>query len=144
MQTLKTRNKNLKIIILNNNGYCSIRSTQRNYFQGNYVASNVNSGLEIPNLKSLASSFGFKYFKIDNNNKHKFYELISNSQPSIIDIELIEDESLWPKVAAIQGKDGSMVSMPLEDMTPLLELEDLKKALGVNIPILESSIEARL
>ena len=51
LQTLKTSKNLIKIIILNNNGYCSIRATQRNYFDGNYVGSDSNSRLEIPNLK---------------------------------------------------------------------------------------------
>ena len=61
----------------------------------------------------------------------------------IINIKLIENESLWPKVSAFQNKDGLMVSMPIEDMNPLISLEELKKALGSEITILDASKKAR-
>lgn len=143
LQTLKTSKNLIKIIILNNNGYCSIRATQRNYFDGNYVGSDSNSRLEIPNLKNLANAFNFKYIEIDNSNKHQLNSFINNDESLIINIQLIEDESLWPKVSAFQREDGLMVSMPIEDMSPLIPLDDLKKALGPEISLLDASTKAR-
>ena len=143
LQTLKTSGNLIKIIILNNNGYCSIRATQRNYFKGNYVGSDINSGLEIPNFKKLADTFNFKYVEIDNDNKHLLDNYINSKESMIINIKLIENESLWPKVSAFQNKDGLMVSMPIEDMNPLISLEELKKALGSEITILDASKKAR-
>ena len=143
LQTLKTSGNLIKIIILNNNGYCSIRATQRNYFKGNYVGSDINSGLEIPNFKKLADTFNFKYVEIDNDNKHLLDKYINSKESMIINIKLIENESLWPKVSAFQNKDGLMVSMPIEDMNPLISLEELKKALGSEITILDASKKAR-
>ena len=144
LQTLKTRNKkNFKILILNNKGYCSIRATQKNYFGGNYVASNADSGLEIPNLEKLISSFGFKYYVINKKNKKLFNDLVSKDEISIIDINLIEEEALWPKVSVIPKNDGSLISMPIEDMNPLLKLEELKEALGFDLEIVKASYDAR-
>ena len=144
LQTLKTLNKNnLKIIILNNEGYCSIRSTQKNYFNGNFVASNRESGIEIPNLGKLCKSFGFKYHLVDNSNKKNFNKIIETSETSIIEIKLVEEEALWPKVSVVTKEDGSMVSMPIEDMSPLLTVKELKTALGFNNFPLKESLIAR-
>lgn len=144
LQTLKTRNKkNLKIIILNNEGYCSIRATQKNYFGGNYVASNKESGIEIPNLSKISKSFGIKYYLLDNSNKNNFKEIIQDEETALIEIKLVEEEALWPKVSVITKKDGSMVSMPLEDMSPLLSEKELNIALGFNNPLSKESIKAR-
>ena len=144
LQTLKTQNKkNLKIIILNNEGYSSIRATQKNYFQGNYVASNKESGIEIPNLSKICNSFGIKYYLLDNSNKKNFKKIIQDKENALIEIKLVEEENLWPKVSVITKKDGSLVSMPLEDMSPLLKEKELKIALGFNNLLSKESIIAR-
>ena len=44
------------------------------------------------------------------------------------DIKIIEEEALWPKVSVIPKNDGSLISMPIEDMTPLLQLQELRQA----------------
>ena len=143
-QTLKTRNKNnLKLIILNNDGYCSIRATQKNYFKGNFVASNKKSGIEIPNLRKICDSFGINYYSLDNLNKKNFNEIIKKKETALIEIKLVEEEALWPKVSVITKKDGSLVSMPIEDMSPLLTEKELKDALGFNNELLKESVLAR-
>lgn len=144
LQTLKTISKeNFKLIILNNNGYCSIRTTQKNYFENNFVASSSSSGLEIPDFKKIALSFGINYQMVDNSNKTFFKEIINKKGPLLIDIKLVEDEALWPKVSLIPSVDGKLISMPIEDMSPLLSSDDLKKALGFNTELLNESIEVR-
>ena len=96
--------------------------------EGNYVASNKESGIEIPNLSKISKSFGIKYYLLDNSNKNNFKEIIQDEETALIEIKLVEEEALWPKVS-ITKKDGSMVSMPLEDMSPLLSEKELNMAL---------------
>ena len=142
LQTLKTRNrKNLKLIILNNQGYCSIRATQKNYFKGNFVASNKKSGLEIPSLRDISNSFGLKYYPFEKSDKNNFNEIMQKEENALIDIKIVEEEALWPKVSVLSKEDGSLVSLPLEDMSPLLSEKELREALGFNnIPLEESLI----
>jgi acetolactate synthase-1/2/3 large subunit len=66
---------------------------------------------------------------------------LNHPGPIICDVTIIKDEALWPKVSAIPQPDGSMISMPLEDMSPLLSLEQLKKEMVVGIS--SESISAR-
>ena len=143
LQTFATRDYKSKIIILNNNGYCSIRSTQKTYFGGNFVASGPSSGLEIPSIEKLANTFNIHYHQITAANKLSLPKVLQKKGASIIEILLVEQESLWPKVSAVQQPDGSMISMPLEDMSPLLSLSDLQEALGPDVPIKPESKQAR-
>ena len=112
-------------------------------FKGNFVASNKKSGLEIPNLSKICDSFGLNYYLLDNSNKKNFDEIIKKKETALIEIKLVEEESLWPKVSVITKKDGSLVSMPIEDMSPLLTEKELKDALGFNNLLLKESLIAR-
>ena len=69
--------------------------------------------------------------------------MVSKDEISIIDINLIEEEALWPKVSVIPKNDGSLISMPIEDMNPLLKLKELKDALGFDLEIVKASYDAR-
>ncbi len=53
--------------------------------------------------------------------------------PVLIDVRLIKNEVLLPKVSALPQEDGSIFSMPLEDMTPLLSLKELESEMLVDI-----------
>ena len=142
LATLSQIKQTFKIIILNNNGYTSIRVTQDGYFKGNRVGSDYNSGLYMPNLEEICNSYGLKYVAIKKENLSLLKDFILSPEKTLIDISLIEDEKLWPKVAAVQEENGNMTSMPLEDMNPLLDLETLKKSL-LNCKLSSKSLKAR-
>ena len=129
LATLKSLNKKVKIIIMNNNGYASIRNTQNNYFKGRSIATDSSSQLNIPPIKDLARAFNFKSIQINKieelEKKLKF--MVDFKESIICEVLLKEDDILWPKSAAIPQKNGSIISMPLEDMSPLLSREELKQ-----------------
>jgi len=126
--TLKISKKPFKLFILNNNGYASIRNTQKNYFKGRYIATGPESDLFLPDICKLFDSIGINTIKVKNiDGLIDGVNKVLRSKKSIVcDILLREDETLWPKSAAIPQKNGSMLSMPLEDMSPLLSREQLK------------------
>lgn len=127
LATLKSQNVNVKVIIMNNNGYASIRNTQKNYFKGRAIATDSGSNLNIPNISDLSKAFGFETISIKSISElDKKLELLIKSKKSVIcNVMLKSDDILWPKSSAIPQKDGSMLSMPLEDMTPLLSRKEL-------------------
>jgi len=133
----------IKLVIMNNAGYASIRSTQRNYFDGRYVGTGPEAGLYLPDLESLSNCYQLDYFRVDN--ETTLIEAIEGAEkldgPVVIDVHLCSDESLSPKVAALPQSDVSMLSMPLEDMSPLLSLNQLKQEMLV--ALLPSSVQAR-
>lgn len=127
LATLKTLNLPIAVVVMNNQGYASIRNTQRNYFSARYIGSDSSSCLEIPDLAKVASSFGIESRSGKNlSDLKEFITGLTFSGPSLMNFYLITDEALSPKVSAIPQADGSMISMPLEDMTPLLPLDALK------------------
>ncbi|MDG2252180.1 MAG: thiamine pyrophosphate-binding protein [Methylophilaceae bacterium] len=129
LATLKSLDRIVKIIIMNNNGYASIRNTQNNYFKGRSIATDSSSQLNIPPIKDLAKAFNIKSIQINRIEElEKKLKLIVDFKESIIcEVMLKKDDILWPKSAAIPQKNGSMISMPLEDMSPLLSREELKQ-----------------
>jgi len=142
LATLKTLNLPIAIVVMNNKGYASIRNTQRNYFSSRYLGSNEDSRLEVPDLVRVAQSFGIEANSGDSKDDLvHFFSCLDWSHPILLDMRLTTDETLVPKVAAIPQPDGSIISMPLEDMSPLLDLETLEAEMFV--PLLPESRRAR-
>lgn len=143
LATLKAFDLPICIIIMNNGGYCSIRNTQRNYFDGRYVGTGPEAGLRLPELMSIADTYGLAYAKISGaaQLESQMQSAMKLSWPMILEVELVHSETLAPKVAALPQPDGSMLSMPLEDMSPLLSLEKLQSEML--IPLTEQSLMAR-
>jgi len=129
LSTLKSLNLPIRMFVMNNSGYASIRNTQRNYFDGRYVATGESSGLHMPDIIKVAEAVGLDTLIINNIEEldTKIEQALSHPGPLICDVRLISDEALWPKVAAMPQADGSMVSMPLEDMSPLLDVDTLQE-----------------
>ena len=143
LATLHSFNLPIKLVVMNNGGYASIRNTQRNYFEGRYVGTGPEAGLFLPDLKALSSCYNLGYFKVDDEASLK--QAIAGAEVQsgsvIIDVHLCSDEVLSPKVAALPQKDGLMLSMPLEDMSPLLSIEELQQEMLVEVQ--SASFEAR-
>ncbi len=129
LATLKHLNLPITLVIMNNNGYASIRNTQRNYFNHRYIASGIQSGLWIPDFMKLAKSLDIECIRLTNI-KQVTPQLFDGSL-KIIEVILKEDETLTPKVSALPQPDGSITSMPLEDMSPLLDREEFKNQMIV-------------
>ena len=128
LATLKAQNLPICLVIMNNGGYCSIRNTQRNYFQERYLGIDPQSGLWLPDLERVAAVYDLPFRRIVNASSIDagLSEALALPRPCLIDVRLMENETLAPKSAAIPQPDGSMMSMPLEDMSPLLPLEQLR------------------
>jgi len=135
LSTLKSLNLPIRLFIMNNNGYASIRNTQRNYFDERYVATGQEAGLLIPDLVKLAEAIGLDAVRISDASEldEKIQYVLNHPGPILCDVTIIKDEALWPKVSANPQANGSMISMPLEDMTPLLSLDQLKQEMLVSL-----------
>jgi acetolactate synthase-1/2/3 large subunit len=125
LATLKHLNLPLTLVIMNNNGYASIRNTQRNYFQGRYVGSGQSSGLWMPDFMRLAASMDIACERVTD--IQQLQSSLFGDQLRVVEVVLEEDEVLTPKVSALPQADGSIISMPLEDMSPLLPRDVLRQ-----------------
>jgi len=143
LYTVKALNLPVVLFIVNNAGYASIRATQRNYFKGRFVGTGPEAGLFLPDMCRLAEAIGIESMRIEGveNLVRGLTRALDHRGPLVVDIATSKDESLWPKVAATPQPDGSMVSMPLEDMTPLLEYAELEE--NMLVPLLPASRQAR-
>lgn len=137
--TVRAFNLPISIIVMNNGGYASIRNTQKNYFKGRYVGTGPECGLWLPNLENIAKAYDIPYCRISDMSQlgEVLKNVLSQTGPRLIDVCLVSNEVLAPKVAALPQADGSMLSMPLEDMSPLLSREELRE--NMLIPLLPAS-----
>ena len=128
MQTIATQRLPVRMFVMNNGGYASIRNTQRNYFDGRFVGTGPSAGLELPDFVALAKQFGWDAYSIDDaaDLRGGIRRALTHRGPLLIDVKLVENEALFPKSAALPQPDGSMLSMPLEDMSPLLPRDEFR------------------
>lgn len=128
LATIRAQNLPVRMFIMNNNGYASIRATQRNYFQGRFVGTGPEAKLFIPDIVALAGAMGIPAMRIADAAELRagIRHALAQPGPFLCDVRLVENEALWPKSAALPQPDGSMLSMPLEDMSPLLPRDELR------------------
>jgi acetolactate synthase-1/2/3 large subunit len=131
LATLKALNLPITVVVMNNGGYASIRNTQRNYFEARYLGTGPASGLFIPDFVEVAKGIGLAAQDVKAVDQLK--QSFASIGPRVLNVHLLSDEVLSPKVAAMPQPDGSIISMPLEDMSPLLTLEQLKAEMLVGI-----------
>ena len=117
------------IIIFNNQGYTSIRNTQKNYFNERYCGTGPEAKLGFPNYDKLSQAYKINYLKLkkreDLNRLKKVFQNIN--RPIIVDVILEKNETLSPKVSSVVSDTGKIQSLPLEDMSPLLPLNKLRE-----------------
>jgi acetolactate synthase-1/2/3 large subunit len=139
LATLKGLNLPVKIFIMNNAGYASIRNTQRNYFEGRYVGTGPEANLFLPDFVAVAQAMGLPAMRITDASELEagIETVLAHEGPILCDIHITPNESLWPKAIAVPQPDGTILSMPLEDMTPLLPRAELRAQMLV--PLAEES-----
>lgn len=118
----------LKIFIINNEGYLSIRTTQRNFFK-RLIGEGPETGVSFPDSKKIARAYGIKFQRLNDNKKlDKILDkVLKYNGPVICEITSPKDQLIIPTVASEKKPDGSIVSKPLEDMYPFLNREEFKK-----------------
>lgn len=129
LQTIISKNLPIKIFVLNNGGYLTIKNTQESFFKGNYVGSNKESSLFLPNLTKIAKANGFHTEEIKNNSElnEKIKKVLEMKGPVFCEIFMNPNQKVIPKLAAKIKSDGTIIPLPIEDLTPLLDREEFKK-----------------
>lgn len=113
---------NLKLVILNNGGYISIRQTQNNFFSGRHIGIDADSGVVFPDFMKLAEAFGFASMRIERNEdvEDRLRAMCAMDKPVVCEVMLPNDYIFQPKTSSERKPDGKMVSKPLEDLYPFL------------------------
>ncbi len=125
LQTVAHHRLPIKIFVLNNGGYLSIRSTQKNFF-GRLTGESAASGVTFPDFVKVACAYGIPGVRLDRvADLPRVREVLAQPGPSLVDVVLDPEQEFEPRSRAKQLPDGKIVSPPLEDMYPFLGAEEL-------------------
>ena len=126
LQTVVYHQWNLKIVILNNNGYHSIRQTQTNLFKPPMVGVNKENGISFPSLEKLAYAYDIPYVKIDaiSNMDEGIERMFAGNGPVLCEVVVDEKQNFSPKLSSKVLPDGKIVSPEIDDMFPFLPREE--------------------
>ncbi len=115
----------IKVFVINNDGYASIRVSQRNYFNL-LVCADRTSGLGLPDIRKVAEAYGLWTARIDGTDRLRetIREVLDRPGPVLCEVVVPPDEERQPVVKSQRRPDGSMVSKPLEDLWPFLPREE--------------------
>lgn len=135
LETVKRLNLPVKLFVINNDGYASIRSSQAGYFQ-QLVCADRTSGLSLPEIGRLAEAYGLPFTCIDSAHSlpERLTEVLSTPGPIVCEVVVRPDEPRIPRLASFRKPDGSMVSRPIEDLFPFLDREEFRA--NMIVPIL--------
>lgn len=130
LATVRYNNLNMKIIILNNNGYLSIRQTQRNLFNAPpFIGIDSTSGVGFPDFEKLADAFGLPYYRISSETEvdSNLKDILDKDGPCIIEAVVDPDQNFAPKSSSKVLPDGRITSPSLDDMAPFLDIDEYDK-----------------
>ncbi len=135
LQTVLTNRLPIKIFLINNNGYHSIRITQTNLFgQHTKVGIGPESGdLSFPEYRKIAEAFGYRYYSAHSNVEmvRVVDEVLKLDGPVFTEI-FTDTNQVWePKSSTKRLEDGTLVSPPLEDLAPFLPREELARQMFI-------------
>ena len=126
LQTLLHYDFPVKLFVLNNDGYLSIRTSQKNYFKERYIGEGPRSGVTMPDTLKICEAYGVSCARVSSlDDLDGAIELaFSTSGPYVLDVITPPEQLIIPTVSSKVNADGSMSSRPLEDMAPFLEREE--------------------
>ena len=128
-QTIVHNKLPIKTIVFNNQGYLLIRLTQQNFQDGRLIGESPDTGVSFPDLEKIAWAYGLKHMRIASLNEldAKLDELLRYPGAMICEVMTPRNQLLIPRVASKKMDDGTMVSMPYDDMFPFLPREEYEE-----------------
>jgi len=128
LQTIYGNKLPIKIFVLNNRGYHSIRQTQTAFFPDNIAGCGTDSGLSFPDFAKIAAAFGFPFVRCATHAElcATIAATLQTDGPAMAEIMLDLTQQFAPKLSSRKLEDGRMVTSPLEDMAPFLSREELR------------------
>jgi len=117
------------LIVLNNEGYLSIRASQNNYFEGRLIGTDGSSGLGLPDISAIARAYGLEVFDVVGLSEldRVLRDTVEYRGPLVLNVKTPKNQPIVPTVSSRIDDEGTMTSRNLEDMTPLLDPSLLRK-----------------
>jgi acetolactate synthase-1/2/3 large subunit len=125
LETVRRLQLPIKLFVLNNDGYASIRTSQSRYF-GRLAGADATSGVTLPPLRKVAEAYSLPYARIDTDRGlvDRVRELLDSPGPVVIEVRTPREEPRAPSLSSMRKPDGSMLSKPLEDLWPFLSRDE--------------------
>ncbi len=126
LATISYNHLDVKLFVLNNNGYHSIRQTQRNLFKPPLIGLDPETGVGFPDFEKLAQAFGFTYYCVDNEPgaAETIEKALAAPGPVLCNVIVDPEQNFVPKLSSKVLPDGSIVSPSMDDMFPFLPREE--------------------
>ena len=125
LQTIAQRALPIRIFVLDNRGYLSIRTSQSNFF-GRLAGADPDSGIALPDFAAVARAFGIPGSRLDSADfASQLPAILEAEGPYLCQVALDDTQAFEPRVSSRQLADGTIVSAPLDDMYPFLDPEEL-------------------
>lgn len=120
LATIAFNKLNIKIFVMNNNGYISIKNTQKNFFDGNEIGVNQESGVFFPDLELISKAYGLTYVKIQNyaDIEPVLSMILEYDGPVFCEVLAQEKQEIIPSVNSKKLPTGQLVSQTLDNMSP--------------------------
>jgi len=133
-QTLVHNRLPVKLFVINNNGYLSIRATQGKFFDGRTIGTDNRNEVSFPSTEKIAAAYGIKFVRIhDVSDLEEGLDItLGYDGPVICEFLSPENQAIIPTVSSLKLDDGRMVSKPMEDMFPFLEREEFMQEMLVS------------
>ncbi len=131
LQTMQRLQLPIKLFVLNNQGYGSIRNMQNNHFAGHWVASDGVENMTLPDIIKIAKAYGIPCERIANqmNLSNKIKKILHTKGPFICDVLIDPKQQTMPRVSSQKLPNGKMISKPIEDMFPFLPEKEIEENL---------------
>jgi acetolactate synthase-1/2/3 large subunit len=128
LETVARLNLPIKFFVLNNNGYSSIRASQKAFFGEATIGCDASTGQTLPNLRKVAEAYGIPTDAIvdQTNLRAEIRRVLNRPGPIVCDVHVVPDEVRMPRLSSVQLPDGSFVSKPMEDLWPFLDREEFE------------------
>ena len=139
LQTIVGYKIPLKIILFNNDGYLFIKHTQKMLFQGRYTGVNSETGVSLPNFERVCEAMDIAYSNTRRMSLEDFMN-VSTDKPFMYECFMNPEQDLSPKVKGIVTNEG-IIAPPLEEMSPLLSLQEIEQNMIIPVNPLSYKIE---
>ena len=125
LQTIAHYNLPIKLFVWNNEGYLSIRTTQKKFFEGREIGTDAESGVSIPNIREVVKSFGIEHVYADAKElDHAVRTTLDHDGPIVCEVLCEKWQEVVPTMQGRKNPDGTISAPPLEDMYPFLPREE--------------------
>jgi len=125
LQTIAHYNLPVKLFVWNNDGYLSIRTTQKKFFEGREIGTDPESGVSIPNIREVVKSFGIEHVYADADClEGSIATALDYDGPIVCEVLCEKWQEVVPTMQGRKNPDGTISAPPLEDMYPFLSREE--------------------